>query len=83
MQILTVLEMSKVLGITSDGVKKRLKKAGISPKSYIGPTAVYEETALLAIKDVLRGQPSHAPKGKPKAKADSTPKTVKKITKKK
>ena len=58
---LTVAEMVKLLGREPSTIKKQLKAAGITPKEYAGPTAIYDESALEAIRHVPgRGRPKKA-----------------------
>jgi hypothetical protein len=60
---LTIREMSEQLGLGMSAVKMRLRVAGIKPKTYAGQTAVYDEAALEAIREVPgKGRP---PKAKP------------------
>jgi predicted ArsR family transcriptional regulator len=55
---LTIAEMAKKLGIPTDTVKRRLQRIGIKAKEYAGPTAVYDKSALDAIRNVRgRGRP--------------------------
>ena len=56
---LTIKEIAERLGISPDAAKKRLQKLGIKAKAYAGPTALYDNSALEAIRKV-RG------KGRPK-----------------
>jgi hypothetical protein len=75
---LTVAEMVKILGRMSSTIKKQLKAAGIKPIEYAGPTALYDKSALDAIRNVPgRGRP---PKVKPEDpdKAAKPKKTAKK-----
>jgi hypothetical protein len=78
MEEITALYMSQVLGISSDGVKRRLQRKGIRPFKYIGPVGLYKASDLDAIKDGgVRGRPkTNTPENTPKN-------TVKKPTKKK
>jgi DNA-directed RNA polymerase specialized sigma24 family protein len=58
---LTIAEMAKQIGIQTDTVKRRLQRAGIQAKEYAGPTAIYDESALEAIRNVPgRGRPPKA-----------------------
>jgi predicted ArsR family transcriptional regulator len=59
---LTAVEIGNILGIPSKTVKKRLERAGITPKTYAGPTAIYDESALEAIRNVQMGRPKKANK---------------------
>jgi hypothetical protein len=59
MEGLTISEMAKLLGIKPHSVTVRLNRAGIKP---ITQEALYEPSALEAIKDAKRGRP---PKAKP------------------
>jgi hypothetical protein len=62
---LTVSEMVKILGRMASTIKKQLKAAGRKPIEYAGPTAIYDKSALEAIRDTPgRGRP---PKAKPEA----------------
>jgi IS30 family transposase len=64
---LTIAEMAKLIGIQTDTVKRRLQRAGIQAKEYAGPTAIYDESALEAIRNVPgKGRP---PKAKPEEPA--------------
>jgi transposase len=55
---LTVSEMVKILGRMPSTIKKQLKAAGIKPIEYAGPTAVYDKSAIEAIRNVpSRGRP--------------------------
>jgi hypothetical protein len=59
---LTVSEMVKILGRMSSTIKKQLKAAGIKPIEYAGPTAIYDKSALEAIRNVPgRGRPRKKP----------------------
>jgi hypothetical protein len=71
---LTVAEMVKILSRMPSTIKKQLKAAGIKPVEYAGPTAVYDKSALEAIRNVPG-------KGRPK-KPEAADKTAKKPTKK-
>jgi len=63
MEGLTVREMAEALDLGQPTVKMRLRVAGIVPVSYAGPTAIYDKSALEAIRNVPgRGRPP-----KPKA----------------
>jgi hypothetical protein len=60
---LTIKEMAETLGLGQPAVKMRLRVAGIKPIEYAGPTAIYDRSALEAIRDVPgKGRP---PKAKP------------------
>jgi hypothetical protein len=67
---LTVVEMVKILNRLPSTIKKQLKAAGIKPIEYAGPTAVYDKSALEAIRNVPgRGRPPkkpESPAAKPK-----------------
>ena len=68
---LTIREIAEMLGLGQPTVKMRLRVAGIKPVSYAGPTAVYEKSALEAIRNVPgRGRP---PKPKPDSGSTETP----------
>jgi len=55
---LTVKEMAEMLGLGQPAVKMRLRVAGIKPVSYAGPTAVYDKSAMEAIRNVPgKGRP--------------------------
>jgi hypothetical protein len=59
---ITALEMSHILGVSSDGVKRRLQRKGIRPFKYIGPVGLYKNADLEAIKDGgIRGRPKAKP----------------------
>jgi hypothetical protein len=47
---LTIKMMSEKLGLLPVTVKKRLQLHGIKPVQYIGNTAIYDPSALEAIK---------------------------------
>jgi hypothetical protein len=47
---LTIAEIALSLGIAPDAAKKRLQKAGVKPKAYVGPVGVYDPSAIDAIK---------------------------------
>ena len=70
---LTVAEMAKELKLQPDTVKRRLQTKGIKPTEYAGPTALYNPSALEAIRSVPG-------KGRPK-KADEPEKPAKKAKK--
>jgi hypothetical protein len=76
---MTVNDMAKALGgnISTDAVKKRLQRKGIKPFKYVGPTGIYTDNDLAAIKDVTLGPPKAKPEAKNKTKT-----TAKKRTKK-
>jgi hypothetical protein len=66
---LTVSEMVKVLDRMPSTIKKQLKAAGIKPIEYAGPTAIYDKSALEAIRSVpARGRPPKAKPSKPPEK---------------
>jgi hypothetical protein len=69
---LTVSEMAEKLGLDPHTVAVRLNRAGIKPNSK---EALYDESALEAIKNVQMGRP---PKAKPEAPVASKPKKAKK-----
>jgi hypothetical protein len=55
---LTIREMAEKLGLGQPAVKMRLRVAGIKPIEYAGPTAVYDKSALEAIRNVPgKGRP--------------------------
>ena len=63
---LTVKEIASSLGVPTETVKSRIKRAKIDPVRYVGPTAVYDKSALEAIRNVPgRGRPK-----KPKPEAE-------------
>jgi len=57
MQGLTITEISQKLGITYLAAKQRLLRAGIKP---ITKEALYDASALDAIKDTVMGRPKKA-----------------------
>jgi hypothetical protein len=62
MDELTVKEMADSLGIPTETVKSRIKRAKIEPVRYVGPTAIYAPEVMERIREVPpRGRP-----GKPK-----------------
>jgi hypothetical protein len=76
-------EIAKSLGITPDAVKMRFKRRNIKPFKYIGPTGLYKESDIEAIKDAYLGKHpvktkssslkhEDAPEPKPEAKAPKT-----------
>jgi hypothetical protein len=60
---LTVKMMSESLNLLPVTVKKRLQKHGIKPVGYVGSTAIYDPSALEAIK-------VSNPQGRPKKAAE-------------
>jgi hypothetical protein len=56
-------EIGERIGINNQRtVKKRLERAGIKPIGYSGPTAIYSEDAVEAIRNVPgRGRPAKKP----------------------
>jgi hypothetical protein len=65
-------EIAKNLGITPDAVKMRFKRRNIKPFKYVGPTGLYKESDIEAIKDAYLGKhpTKKKPSGsKPKAKS--------------
>jgi hypothetical protein len=61
MEGLTIREIAGSLGIQPKTVQKRLEAAKILPKSFAGRTAVYDTSALEAIRNVPgRGRPPKA-----------------------
>jgi hypothetical protein len=60
---LSVSEIAEALGIGAPAAKMRLRVAGIKPKGYVGQAAIYDESALEAIRNVPgKGRP---PRKKP------------------
>jgi hypothetical protein len=60
---LTIKELAETLGLGQAAVKMRLRVASIKPIEYAGPTAIYDKSALEAIRNVPgKGRP---PKTKP------------------
>ncbi len=58
MEGLTITEMAEALGLGQPAVKMRLRVANIKPVSYAGPTAIYDKSALEAIRNVPgKGRP--------------------------
>jgi hypothetical protein len=51
-----VSEIAKRLDITSEAVKMRFKRRGIKPFKYIGPTGLYTDADIDAIKDAYLGK---------------------------
>jgi predicted transcriptional regulator len=49
---LTITEIAAELGISREATKKRLVRAGISPKDYAGRTAIYTYDVLKTIRSV-------------------------------
>jgi len=50
-----VNEIGKALGIHPKAAKTRLRRAGIAPVGYHGPTAIYPNDCLNKIKEVSKG----------------------------
>jgi hypothetical protein len=64
---LSIAEMAKTLGIGAPATKMRLRVAGVKPKGYVGQAAIYDESALEAIRNVPgKGRPSKAKPEAPK-----------------
>jgi DNA-binding Lrp family transcriptional regulator len=58
MDELTVKEIADSLGIPTETVKSRIKRARIDPVRYVGPTAIYAPEVLEAIRNVPgKGRP--------------------------
>jgi|TergutMp193P3_1026864.scaffolds.fasta_scaffold28165_2 IS30 family transposase len=58
---LTIAEMADKLKKLPDTVKRQLQRKGIKPASYAGPTALYDKSALEAIRNVPgKGRPRKA-----------------------
>jgi DNA-binding Lrp family transcriptional regulator len=75
MDELTVKEIANSLGIPTETVKSRIKRAKIEPIKYVGPTAIYAPEIVEAIRSVPgKGRP---PKAKPEAQ-NKTKKAAKK-----
>jgi hypothetical protein len=67
-EFITVQEMAKKLGVPANTVNQRLFQKGIKP---VSKDALYELSALDAIKDIPMGRPKKAAEpepAKPKAK---------------
>jgi IS30 family transposase len=59
---LTIAEMAIELNRKTDTVKRQLQRKGIRPTAYAGPTALYEHSALDAIRNVPgKGRPKKQP----------------------
>ena len=80
---MTVNDMAKALGgnISTDAVKKRLQRKERKPFKYVGPTGIYTDDDLAAIKDVSLGPPKSKPKAKPEAKKKPKTTAKKKVKK--
>jgi hypothetical protein len=52
---MTVNEIGIILGINPKAAKMRLRKAGIKPISYAGPTAIYDPVCVDRIREVSKG----------------------------
>jgi hypothetical protein len=51
-------EITESLGIHPKAAKTRLRRAGVQPVTYVGPTALYSLAAIEAIREVRsRGRP--------------------------
>jgi hypothetical protein len=75
MEGIPVSEIAKRLGITSEAVKMRFKRREIKPFKYIGPTGLYTEKDIDAIKDAYLGKhPSKKSKPATRAKTKKPPK---------
>jgi hypothetical protein len=60
-------EIGTALGINPRTAKKRLERAGIRPIGYSGPTAIYDEGVVEAIRNTPSpGRPKKAKPDKPK-----------------
>jgi hypothetical protein len=55
MEGMTVNEIGAVLGIHPKAAKMRLRKVGIKPTGYAGPTAIYPADCVEKIKTVNKG----------------------------
>ncbi|GHU23470.1 hypothetical protein FACS1894172_08360 [Spirochaetia bacterium] len=67
MEGLTVNEIGQRLGIHPKVAKMRLRKAGLKPVEYAGPTAIYALEVVNQITHVpARGRPSKSPDQDPK-----------------
>ena len=66
MEGFTVKEIAEQLGVTPDTAKKRLQKHGIKAREYAGPTAIYDPSALEAIRNVPG-------KGRPRKQVENRP----------
>jgi hypothetical protein len=55
MEGMTVNEIGAALGINPKAAKMRLRKAGIKPSGYAGPTAIYPSDCIDKIKEVSKG----------------------------
>jgi len=55
---MTVNEIGKALGIHPKAAKTRLRRAGIEPIDYAGPTAIYPPEAVETIRNTSgKGRP--------------------------
>jgi predicted ArsR family transcriptional regulator len=62
---MTVNEIGEALGIHPKAAKTRLRRAGIEPIDYAGPTAIYPMEAVETIRSVPgRGRPKKQPVAK-------------------
>jgi hypothetical protein len=55
MEGMTVNEIGAALGINPKAAKMRLRKAGIKPFEYAGPTAIYPSDCVDKIREVSKG----------------------------
>jgi len=63
MNAMTAKEIGEILGIHPKAAKTRLRRAGIEPVTYAGPTAMYDPSCVEAIRDVPgKGRPKKAGK---------------------
>jgi transposase len=61
MEGLTLKEIAEQLGIAPKTAQKRIMRARCKPKAYAGPTAIYDPSALEAIREVATpGRPRKA-----------------------
>jgi hypothetical protein len=52
---MTVNEIGAFLGINPKAAKMRLRKAGIKPVEYAGPTGIYDPGCIEHIREVSKG----------------------------
>jgi hypothetical protein len=58
MEVITIVDMARELGISSSAAIKRLQRKGIRPFRYIGSAGVYKASDLEAIREGgKRGRP--------------------------